>query len=62
MSCHVLTMTKSRCLTFVASEVSDDQVITQVIKALHAIQLHNNLSRERTKTVQELYEIVDRSM
>jgi hypothetical protein len=37
-------------------EVSDDQVIAQAIKALHAGPLHSHLVRERPKTVSELYE------
>jgi hypothetical protein len=36
--------------------VSDDQVITQSIKALHAGQLHNYFVRERLKTLEELYD------
>jgi hypothetical protein len=39
-----------------APEVSDDQVITQAIKALRAGPLHSHLVRERPKTVPELYE------
>jgi hypothetical protein len=39
-----------------ASEVSNDQVITQAIKALHAGPLHSHLVRERPKTIMELYE------
>jgi hypothetical protein len=39
-----------------ASKVSDDQVITQAIKALHAGPLHSHLVRERPKIVTELYE------
>jgi hypothetical protein len=39
-----------------ALKVSDDQVITQAIKALRAGLLHNHLVREQPKTVLELYE------
>jgi hypothetical protein len=39
-----------------ASKVSDDQVITQAIKALRAGPLHSHLVRERPKIVTELYE------
>jgi hypothetical protein len=39
-----------------APEVSDEQVITQAIKAVHAGPLHSHLVRERPKTVPELYE------
>jgi hypothetical protein len=39
-----------------APEVSDNQVITQAIKALHAGPLHGHLVRERPKIVLELYE------
>jgi hypothetical protein len=39
-----------------APEVSDNQVITQAIKALRAGPLHNHLVRERPKIVPELYE------
>jgi hypothetical protein len=39
-----------------APEVSDDQVIAQSIKDLHAGALHNHLVKERPKTVPELYE------
>jgi hypothetical protein len=39
-----------------APEVSDDQVITQAIKALRAGPLHSHLVRERPKIVSELYE------
>jgi hypothetical protein len=39
-----------------APKISNDQVITQAIKALHVGSLHNHLVRERPKTVQELYE------
>jgi hypothetical protein len=39
-----------------APEVSDDQVITQVIKVLHAGPLHSHLVKERPKIVLELYE------
>jgi hypothetical protein len=39
-----------------APEVSDDQVIAQSIKAMHARPLHNHLVRERPKTVLGLYE------
>jgi hypothetical protein len=38
-----------------ASEVSDDQVIAQAIKALHVGPLHSYLVRERPKTVAEHY-------
>jgi hypothetical protein len=37
-------------------DISDDQVITQTIKALCARPLHSHLVRERPKTVVELYE------
>jgi hypothetical protein len=37
-------------------EVSDDQVIAQAIKALHAGPLHSHLVREQPKKVPELYE------
>jgi hypothetical protein len=36
-------------------EVSDDEVITQAIKALRAGPLHSHLVRERSKIVPELY-------
>jgi hypothetical protein len=39
-----------------APEVSDDQVITQAIKALQAGPLYSHLVRELSKTVPELYE------
>jgi hypothetical protein len=39
-----------------APEVSDDQVITQAIKALRVGPLHSHLVRERPKTVPEPYE------
>jgi hypothetical protein len=39
-----------------ASEVSDDQVIAQAIKALLAGPLHSHLVRDRPKIVPELYE------
>jgi hypothetical protein len=39
-----------------APEVSDDQVITQAIKALRAGPLHSHLVRQQTKIVPELYE------
>jgi hypothetical protein len=39
-----------------ASEVSDDQVITQAIKALRAGSLHSHLLRDRPKTASKLYE------
>jgi hypothetical protein len=39
-----------------ALKVSDNQFITQAIKALHVRPLHSNLVRERLKTVAELYE------
>jgi hypothetical protein len=39
-----------------ASEVSDDQVIAQAIKTLHAGPLHSHLIRERPKIVPKLYE------
>jgi hypothetical protein len=39
-----------------APEVSDDQVITQAIKALRVGPLHSHLVRERPKTVSKLYE------
>jgi hypothetical protein len=39
-----------------APEVSDDQVIAQAIKALHAGPLHSHLVREQPKIVLEIYE------
>ena len=39
-----------------APEVPDNQVITQDIKALRAGQLHSHLTREKPRTIQELYE------
>jgi hypothetical protein len=39
-----------------APEVSDEQAITQAIKALWAGQLHSHLVRECPKTLKELYE------
>jgi hypothetical protein len=39
-----------------ALEVSDDQVITQAIKVLHARPLHSHMVREQPKIVAELYE------
>jgi hypothetical protein len=39
-----------------APKVSDDQVISQAIKAMCARPLHNHFVRERLKTVIELYE------
>jgi hypothetical protein len=39
-----------------APEVTDDQVITQAIKALRVKPMHNHLLREWLKTVPELYE------
>jgi hypothetical protein len=39
-----------------APEVSDEQVITQAIKALRTGPLHSHLVRERPKIVPELYE------
>jgi hypothetical protein len=39
-----------------ALEVSDEQVIMQSIKVLHAGQLHNYLVRERPRTLEELYD------
>jgi hypothetical protein len=39
-----------------APEVSDDQVITQAIKALRAGLLHSHLVIERPKIMLELYE------
>jgi hypothetical protein len=39
-----------------ALEVSDEQAITQAIKALHAGQLHNHLVRERPRSLDELYD------
>jgi hypothetical protein len=39
-----------------ASEVSDEQAITQAIKALRAGQLHGYLVREHPKMIEELYE------
>jgi hypothetical protein len=40
-----------------ASEVLDDQVIAQAIKAMRAGPLHSHLVREWPKTVLELYEV-----
>jgi hypothetical protein len=37
-------------------EVSDEQAITQVIKALRASQLHSHLVRECPRTLEELYD------
>jgi hypothetical protein len=37
-------------------EVSDEQVIAQVIKALRVGPLHSHLVRERPNTVSELYD------
>jgi hypothetical protein len=39
-----------------ALEVSDDHVITQAFKALHAGPLHSHLVREWPKTVSKLYD------
>jgi hypothetical protein len=39
-----------------APEVSDEQAITQAIKALCAGQLHNHLVSERSRTLEELYD------
>jgi hypothetical protein len=39
-----------------APEISDDQVITQAMKALRVGPLHSHLVREQPKTVSELYE------
>jgi hypothetical protein len=39
-----------------APEISDEQDITQAIKALRADQLHSHLIRERPKLLEELYE------
>jgi hypothetical protein len=39
-----------------ASEVPDEQAITQAIKILHAGQLHRHLVREHPRTLEELYE------
>jgi hypothetical protein len=39
-----------------ASNVSDEQVLMQAIKALHVGQLHNHLTRERSRTFEELYD------
>jgi hypothetical protein len=41
-------------------EVSDDQVITQAIKALRDAQLHSHLTKEHPRTLQELYENVEK--
>jgi hypothetical protein len=38
-----------------APEVSDEQAITQAIKALCTSQLHNHLVRERPRTLEVLY-------
>jgi hypothetical protein len=35
--------------------------MTQAIKALHAGQLHNHLTRENPRTLQELYEILKKN-
>jgi hypothetical protein len=37
-------------------EVSNNTVIAQAIKALHAVPLHSHLVREQPKIVSELYE------
>jgi hypothetical protein len=39
-----------------ALEVSDEQAITQAIKALRAGQLHSHLVREHPRTLEELYD------
>jgi hypothetical protein len=39
-----------------ALKVSDDQVITQAIKALCTGQTHNHLTREHPITLKELYD------
>jgi hypothetical protein len=39
-----------------APEVSDEQAITQAIKALHAGELHSHIVMERRKTLEGLYE------
>jgi hypothetical protein len=39
-----------------ALEVSDEQAITQAIKALHVGQLHSHLVREHPRTLEELYD------
>jgi hypothetical protein len=39
-----------------ALEVSDEQAITQSIKALRTGQLHSHLMRERPRTLEELYD------
>jgi hypothetical protein len=39
-----------------APEVSDEQAITQAIKALRVGQLHSHLVREHPRTLEELYE------
>jgi hypothetical protein len=39
-----------------APEVSDDQVITQAIKALRTGSLHSHLLRDQPKTALKLYE------
>jgi hypothetical protein len=39
-----------------APEVSDEQVIMHAIKALLASQLHSHLVRERSRTLEEMYE------
>jgi hypothetical protein len=44
------------CLKAQAPKVSDEQDITQAIKALRAGQLHSHLVRERPKTLEELYD------
>jgi hypothetical protein len=39
-----------------APKVSDEQAITQDIKALRAGQLHSHLEREHSRALEELYE------
>jgi hypothetical protein len=39
-----------------ALEVSNEQAITQAIKALRTGQLHSHLVRERSRTLEELYD------
>jgi hypothetical protein len=43
-------------LTAQVPEVSDKQAITQAIKPLRIGQLHNHLVRERSRTLEELYD------
>jgi hypothetical protein len=47
---------KFLCLKPQDLEVSNEQVIMQAIKALHASQLHSYLVRKHPKTLEELYD------